>query len=308
MLSAQFSKVLSDVTGSKTRTVLIVLSIMAGLVAVGTVLSARVLLSEAVDASYGSINFNNGSLVTAQSFDKDLIRSFDNNNLGVEAVDGSRSISTRAINPANKKINITISTKVDYGDMRVNTISSKTGEWPPSRHNILIETASMAILGVKEGDEIQIETPDKKLHTLKITGTIVDLSSPPASMMGAGYAYVDEETLEWLGAPAGYNQLNFTVQKDSQASSTEVQSILDKVVKRVENADYTVVTNQVVSERPVGTVIQTLLLILGAIGVLSLGLCIFLIINTVSSMVVQQTSLIGVMKAVGGSSLQILWM
>jgi putative ABC transport system permease protein len=68
------------------------------------------------------------------------------------------------------------------------------------------------------------------------------------------------------------------------------------------------VTSQVVSERPVSSVIQTLLLILGAIGLLSLGLSIFLIINTVSAMVVQQTRLIGVMKTVGASGIQILWM
>jgi putative ABC transport system permease protein len=221
MLSAQYAKVLSDVLSSKTRTILIVLSIMAGLVAVGTVLSARTLLSEAVDASYGSINFNNASLVTAQSFEKDFVHSFDNNNLGVEAVDGQRSLSTRAVNTANKKTNITISSKVDYGDMRVNTISSKTGQWPPSRHTILVEPASLAVLGVREGDEIQIETTDKKLRTLKIAGTVTDLSSPPASITGMGTAYVDEETLEWLGAPRGYNAIRFTVQKEYRSSVVE---------------------------------------------------------------------------------------
>jgi hypothetical protein len=57
MVSAQLAKVISDVLSSKTRTILIVLSVMAGLIAVGSILSARTLLSQAVDESYGAANY-----------------------------------------------------------------------------------------------------------------------------------------------------------------------------------------------------------------------------------------------------------
>ena len=103
MLSAQLAKVLSDILNSKTRTILIVLSIMAGLTAVGTILSARTLLSSSVEKSYAGVDYADGSIITQQSFDKNFIRSFDSNNLGAADVDGRRSLPTRALNQEGKK-------------------------------------------------------------------------------------------------------------------------------------------------------------------------------------------------------------
>ncbi|MBV5331200.1 ABC transporter permease, partial [bacterium] len=53
---------------------------------------------------------------------------------------------------------------------------------------------------------------------------------------------------------------------------------------------------------------QGILLLMGLLGILSLFLSIFLVINTVSALLTQQKRQIGVMKAVGGSTLQILGM
>ncbi len=55
-------------------------------------------------------------------------------------------------------------------------------------------------------------------------------------------------------------------------------------------------------------VLQGILLLMGVLGVLSLFLSIFLVVNTVSALLTQQKRQIGVMKAVGGSTLQILGM
>ena len=55
-------------------------------------------------------------------------------------------------------------------------------------------------------------------------------------------------------------------------------------------------------------VLQGILLLMGLLGVLSLFLSIFLVVNTVSALLTQQKRQIGVMKAVGGSTLQILGM
>jgi putative ABC transport system permease protein len=59
---------------------------------------------------------------------------------------------------------------------------------------------------------------------------------------------------------------------------------------------------------PMDAVLQGILLLMGFLGVLSLFLSIFLVVNTVSALLAQQKRQIGVMKAVGGSTLQILGM
>jgi putative ABC transport system permease protein len=59
---------------------------------------------------------------------------------------------------------------------------------------------------------------------------------------------------------------------------------------------------------PMDDVLQGILLLMGLLGVLSLFLSIFLVVNTVSALLTQQKRQIGVMKAVGGSTMQILGM
>ena len=55
-------------------------------------------------------------------------------------------------------------------------------------------------------------------------------------------------------------------------------------------------------------ILQGLLLLMGILGVLTLFLSVFLIINTVSAHLAQQKRQIGIMKAIGGSSVQIFGM
>jgi len=56
MLKSRWVKILNDLWGNKTRTMLIVLSIAVGLFAVGTIISARSILSTEMAKSYAAIN------------------------------------------------------------------------------------------------------------------------------------------------------------------------------------------------------------------------------------------------------------
>jgi len=307
MISAQIAKVFNDVWSNKTRTLLIVLSILAGLTAVGTILNARKLVAESVNRSYRVINYAQGSVTTDQAFNQDFILSLEGAGIGVKAADARSSLSTQAINAAGKRSSISVFNVPDYEDIRVNKIEPVSGKWPPENKEILIETAGLDILGAQVGDTIQVETSDGTRRALKITGTVQDLAQPPAGMMGGAYGYVNADTMEWLGGQSDYNQLKFTLQ-NADASPVEIETVLDKVVDRFERAGYTVDSSEVVMEIPINSSIQTILMVLGAIGGLALGLSVFLIINTISAMIAQQTRLIGVMKAVGGSRRQILAM
>ena len=54
--------------------------------------------------------------------------------------------------------------------------------------------------------------------------------------------------------------------------------------------------------------IQTMLMLLGVLGFLSLGLSGFLVVNTISALLAQQVRQIGIMKAIGGRRGQIAGM
>ena len=55
MLKSRWHKILNDLWGNKTRTMLIVLSIAVGLFAVGTIVSAQAILTEGMAESFAEI-------------------------------------------------------------------------------------------------------------------------------------------------------------------------------------------------------------------------------------------------------------
>ena len=69
MANTRWYKVRNDLTGNKTRTLLIVLSIAVGLFAVGTIVSARTLLSTEMARSYAAINPSDGIVRTVVTSD-----------------------------------------------------------------------------------------------------------------------------------------------------------------------------------------------------------------------------------------------
>ncbi len=58
---------------------------------------------------------------------------------------------------------------------------------------------------------------------------------------------------------------------------------------------------------PAATILNAIFLLLGIIGVIIVILGIFLVYNSISAIVYQQVSQIGVMKAIGANSWQVVW-
>ncbi len=88
------------------------------------------------------------------------------------------------------------------------------------------------------------------------------------------------------------------------------QQVVNRVKDKAEKSGYTIPLSMTAEpgQLPMDDVLQGILLLMGLLGVLSLFLSIFLVVNTVSALLTQQKRQIGVMKAVGGSTLQILGM
>ena len=74
MVRPRWRKVMRDVYGNRTRTVLVVLSIAVGVFAVGTTAGTWVMMSRDLSADYAAIDPSSAILFTAP-FDEELIRS-----------------------------------------------------------------------------------------------------------------------------------------------------------------------------------------------------------------------------------------
>ncbi|MBN1147281.1 MAG: ABC transporter permease [Anaerolineales bacterium] len=310
MLSSRWRKVFNDLWGDKLRTLLIVLSIAVGLFAVGTILSARTILSTEMAESYARINPSDGTVRTLQPFDEDFVRSVRAMPNVAEA-DARRVIQARVQVGEGKWANLQIFAIQDYNDMRVNIVRPQSGAWPPPEREILIERAALSVINAQEGDVILVETPDQKLRAMRIAGTAHDLAQLPAWADNSPYGYISFETLEWFGEPYGFNELHVIAEKSNlPKTSNYAQQVVNQVKDKAEKSGLTIPMSMAAEpgQIPLDDILQAILLLMGVIGSFSLALSAFLIVNTVSALLAQQKRQIGVMKALGARTSQLLGM
>jgi putative ABC transport system permease protein len=88
------------------------------------------------------------------------------------------------------------------------------------------------------------------------------------------------------------------------------QHVVNLVKDKAEKSGYTIPLSMTAEpgQVPMDDILQGILLLMGSLGVLSLFLSAFLVVNTVSALLAQQKRQIAVMKAIGGGSPQILGM
>jgi putative ABC transport system permease protein len=307
MNSSRWHKVLNDLWGNKTRTILIVLSIAVGLFAMGTIVSARTILADGMAESFAAINPSTGTVRTLELFDEDFVRSVRAMR-NVEEADARRAFDVRIQTGPGEWDNLTIFAVEDYDDIRINKIWPQSGAWPPPEREILIERAALPLIKAQVGDVVLIETPNEKQRELRIAGLAHDPAQFPAQLDGTPYGYISFETLDWFGEEHGFNEL-YIVSKN-QEDKDFTPKVTNEVKNKTEKSGYTIPMSITAEpgQLPLDEILQAVLLLMGVLGILSLFLSAFLIINTVSALLAQQKRQIGVMKAIGACTNQIMGM
>ena len=312
MWSPRWKKVVNDLWSARSRTALVMCSIAVGVMAVGMILTAQQILSAEMSAAYNAISPASFLIETEQPFDDDLVEAVRGMRV-VSAAEGRRNVNVRFQAGPDEWRQITLFAISDFADMRVDRVEPAGGDWPPPDMTLLVERGSMeAGLGLDGraiGDALLVEPPNRKLREIAISGLAHDLSQPPAVMSDAAYGYIDLDTLEWLGEPRNFNELR-VVAAGSPSTRAAVAEIAQQVERKVEKSGRTVTAVQINTpgESPVDETIQTLLMLMGIIGFFSLLLSAFLVVNTVSAVLLQHVKHIAIMKSLGARSGQILEM
>jgi putative ABC transport system permease protein len=324
MLKPRWRKVLRDMWGNKGRTVLVVLSIAVGVFAVGTVAQMRVIVSDDMVESYEGANPPSATIYPDGSFDDDLVEAVRRMPEVAEA-EGRRSVVVRFQHAqAETWYPLRLFAVADYEDMRIKIIQPEIefgpdpARWPnpstfpPPDREVLIERTSLLlpshglIPNAALGDTLLIETPSGKRREMRMAGLVYDIATGSAPWTGMGYGYVTLDTLEWLGLPRSYSELHILVAGD-RYDVPHIERVVREVEDRLERSGLEIVRTDIPApgKLPQDSLYQTLVLLLGALGALSLVVSVFLLINTVSALLTQQVRQIGVMKAIGARTSQI---
>lgn len=311
-MSPRWRKVVRDLWSNKTRTLLVLLSIAVGVTAIGMVQGSQLIVDEYLPEFYAGVNPSSAQLFALDTFDEgvvETIRAMPE----VAAAEGRRTVTVRFLAESGEWRSLQLVAIPDYEEQTINIIHSETGAFPPPRRELLLErqsvAASLGTAGLEAGDVLTIETPSGKKRQMRLAGTVHDISQLPAFINGSGYGYITFDTLEWLGEPRNYNMLVYVAEgKDlTLEQATEITKAVEKKLNRAGvNVLFSFVP--VPGEHPAQNFVDAFSLILGGIGVLSLLLSAFLIVNTLSAIMAQQVRQIGIMKSIGARTGQITGM
>jgi putative ABC transport system permease protein len=307
----RWRKVLRDLLRNPTRTVLVVLSIAVGVIAVAIVMGGYAVIAADLPGAFDATNPAHARLY-AQPFNDDLVTVVRRME-GVADADARRTISVQArvADPdagpgAIRWQPLMLFVIADFDDQRINIVRPQSGAWPPGKGEILIERASMEALAAVEGEPLTIKIGNDDERTLTVVGQAHDMNEIAADFTGQASGYMDGDTAEKLGLDRRYNELLIRVTgnaEDRAHNEAVAQMVADKVEKGGTEVFRTVVPRP--GEHFLERFLTPMLLILGALGVLSLLLSSFLLVNIITALLTQQTRQIGVMKTVGASAAQL---
>jgi putative ABC transport system permease protein len=308
-VAPRWRKVIRDLWLNKSRTLIVVLSIAVGVFAVGVIATSQIILSRDLRETYLATKPASATVLTFDAFGDDV----------VEAVQGMREIAAAE---ARRRVTVRIKTGPDdwrltwlvavpdFDEIKIDQFYAEAGAWPPPDHELLIERSALGLLGADLGDTVTVKTPEGKERQMRIAGLAHDLNAQMYVFDGVAYGYITADTLEWLGQSRDYNELRFVVRE--QADNVEhIESVATKVRDKIEDGGRTVWFTFI---PPPGKhlfldpFIQAISVMMGTLAVLSLLLSGFLVINTISALVAQQTRQIGMMKAVGARTSQVMRM
>lgn len=310
MRAVRWRKVFRDLAGHRFRTVLVVLSIATGIFAVGVVMGGRAILTREFDAEFAASQPKNAAFF-AMPFDDQIVRRAGEYP-GVSAAQGRHSASYRyRWRGSDAPRSLSIVAYKDFDTIAVErVVPEDVLSWPPRQGEIVLERAALQTGDYKVGDALEVETRSGTRETLTVSGFAHDVNAFPAQFVGGETGYVAFETLPDLGAQESYNEL--LVSMEGSDLTLREASLLAEAIQRDVLEGNGIEVLGVNVPKPgshfLGDIFKAVSLLLLALGLLSLLLSGFLVVNTVSALMSQQIKQVGIMKAVGGSSAQVTWM
>ena len=324
-------KIAADVWFNKTRTLLVVLTIAIGVFAVGSIFRSWSILSSNLSESYQSANPAN-TILFASEFHDGLVESI-RKMPDVQDVEGRRTLAARIQVAEQEWRSIDFIVLADFNDLRVNKIRLQDGEWPPPEGTILVERSSLDLMqGIIEtprrsvspwflsestgrnqddlseirGRQVLIEMPNGKQHQMALAGVVHDVTQFPSSFSKVVYGYITVDTLQSLTGSRAYNELHVVVDSKDEA---DIEHVVQQISEKMRASGVRVAARRILdpTKHPLDNILQALLFILAALGILALFLTAFQVLNTISTLLTRQVRQIGIMKSIGAGTGNVLF-
>ena len=303
-------KIWQDLWSNKTRTLQVVLIIAVGAFAIGMIISTRNNVIQAmeqgwIESSPPMIGMWNWPRVS----DED-IRS-------IEKIDGVVDAEGVAAGSVEWRLDADhdwqpggVTARTDFDNQHFAIISLMNGRWPDKRE-LVVGQGTDTVYGAEIGKQVTFRSEGRdKVFT--VVGSVSDPMAIPPSFGGNAQYYVSLDTFEELFATREYDRIFATAAEYDEGAVT---GIANKIRDRLERQD--IETGGFLPPSGGRTVdpskhffqdtMDGIFFVLAVMAVLAFLLGLFLVYNTINAVISQQVDQIGVMKAIGANSGQILW-
>ncbi len=305
MIPATLQKILADLWVNKARSVLVVLSIAVGVFAVGVIASSFGIVKKDMAADYQTVNPHTAAIYTSD-FDSgqlELLRRVS----GVEALEARYNLWVKITGADGKDYEINLNSIGPLISIQVDQLQFQAGASTLGDGEIYLERQGAAGLGVDLGDQVDLTLADGTIRTLTVVGTVHDVVANPFKFTSKTSGYVTPATMAELGGSA-LNNVVILVTSGSHTDAEHIRQIADRAAEALAAQGITAYNINITNpgQHPAQAIIDTVLLLMGALSVLVIFLSAFLVTNTISALMGQQIRQIGVMKAVGASLGQVM--
>lgn len=301
-MSALLIKSWRDLSRRKTRTALTVLTVALGVMGIGlfaiTPLADRAVNAELAAENMHSVGIRlNGIILTEGQL------------AHLEGLPNVDRVSQRLVLPVKVEINgrpksaLLIGLR-DYANQSVDVIRVVSGEAPRGMEVLTDQSNEInSIVAVSAGRTVAAQDPDGLPVYLRVSGVGKNFIHGGAARGGTPVFYTSMEAVERIGARTGFTFLGFSLQN----TNPSVMNQTVEVIRRDLASRTSVVTfDDLADVRKEGywegkEIFSALMGFVGILAVLILFVSLFLISNTMNTMVSEQAREIAMMKAIGAT-------
>lgn len=295
-----WQKVWFDIWHNKVRTVLAVLSIAAGVFAVGAIFGMSDQMLSGMDRAHQAVQPSHISMFLTTPVDRDVLVGL-NKVPGVEAVEPTKSVTVRfKAQPGDPWRDGVVVMRDDYPRQKYDIVQLREGPWPHGG-KLGIERLSSQFYKMDIGDRVILEI-DRQEKSFPIESKIRHPFVPPPQFGGQAFFFTDAEGMEAFHLQQG--QFSDFLVRVTPYSADHAKEVASAIKERLAKQGITVAATlyQNPNKHWGRVFVEGMTAVLEILAVVTLLMSVILVLNTATALITQQTNQIGVIKALGGST------
>ncbi|MGQ0603473.1 MAG: FtsX-like permease family protein [Anaerolineales bacterium] len=297
-MNVAFRKVWRDLWNNKGRTALVVASIAVGVLALGMITASNSLMARQMTISQQASQPSHVSMGLRGLVDDGALKSLAR----LPEVEDAEGVLEGGIRwkPAldAEWSNAGLVARADYGAQKFDVVELREGAWPDG-DSIAVEFNHSAPFNVPPiGGTVYFEV-NGRAKPVRIGGSVRDPSRFPPPFAESPTFFISRNLMQELAGFRDFNLINFTIPDYTKAKAEAAAAVVeDRLIKLGLSAGVPQINDP--NRHTLQDLMDGVGLILLVMAALSLGMSVFLVVNTLNAILAQQIPQIGIMKTVGG--------